>query len=72
MGVLVYVGLFIFVVGGIGMLIAAFRTSIWWGLGCIFIAPLSLLFLIMNWSAAKNPFFLQLVGIGIAFLGSKA
>lgn len=72
MNILVYLGLFVFVIGGIGTLIAAFKTSVWWGLGCLLIAPVSLLFLIMNWSVAKNPFFLQLVGVGIMLLGSYA
>jgi hypothetical protein len=72
MEILVYLGLIIFVVGGIGTLIVAFKTSVWWGLGCLFIAPVSLLFLIMNWGVAKNPFFLQLVGVCIMLLGSYA
>mgnify|MGYP001332559126 FL=1 len=68
----VYFGLVVFIIGGLGTLIAAFKTSILWGLGCLFIAPVSLLFLIMNWGVAKNPFFLQLVGVGIMLLGSYA
>lgn len=68
----VYLGLFVFIIGGIGTLIAAFKTSILWGLGCLLIAPVSLLFLVTNWSVAKNPFFLQLVGVGIMLLGSYA
>jgi len=70
--ILFYLGLFVFIVGGIGTLIAAFKTSIWWGLGCLLVAPASLLFLVMNWGVAKNPFFLQLVGVAIIFLGSYA
>jgi len=72
MNALVYLGLLIFVVGGLGTLIAAFKTSILWGIGCIIIAPLSLLFLILNWNVAKNPFFLQLLGAGIMLFGSQA
>lgn len=65
MGVLLGIGIMIAIIGGVGTLIAAFKTSIWWGLGCLFISPVSLLFLVMNWDVAKNPFFLQLVGAGI-------
>lgn len=72
MEVLLYIGLGIFIIGGIGTLIAAFKTSILWGIGCLLIAPVSLLFLIMHWSSAKNPFFLQLIGFGIMFIGSNA
>ena len=68
----VYFGLVVFIIGGLGTLIAAFKTSILWGLGCLLIAPVSIIFLITNWDVAKNPFFLQLVGVGIMLLGSYA
>ena len=71
MEALAYLGLGVFIIGGIGTLIAAFKTSILWGLGCLFIAPVSLIFLVLHWDVAKNPFFLQLAGIAMAFLGSN-
>ena len=70
--ILFYLGLFVFAIGGIGTLIVTFKTSVWWGLCCLLIPPVSLLFLIMNWGVAKNPFFLQLVGVGIMLLGNHA
>lgn len=72
MAILIYLGLAIFIIGGIGFLIVAFRTSILWGLGCLLFYPISLVFLVLNWNEAKNPFFLQLVGLGIALLGTMA
>ena len=72
MEALVYLGLFVFIIGGIGTLIAAFKTSILWGLGCLLIAPVSLLFLVTHWGVAKNPFFLQLIGVSTMLLGSYA
>ena len=71
MAVLAYIGIAIFIIGGIGTLIASFKTSILWGLGCLFIAPVSLIFLILHWDVAKNPFYLQLIGIALAFIGSS-
>ena len=71
MAALVYIGIAIFLIGGIGTLIASFKTSILWGLGCLFIAPVSLIFLILHWDVAKNPFFLQLIGIALAYIGSS-
>lgn len=68
---LTYLGLAVFVIGGIGTLIAAFKTSILWGLGCLLVAPVSLIFLILHWDVAKNPFFLQLAGIAIMFVGGS-
>ena len=72
METLAYIGRFVIFIGGIGTLIAAFKTSILWGIGCLLFAPVSLLFLIMHWQNAKNPFFLQLIGLGIVFLGASA
>ena len=71
MAALAYIGIAIFIIGGIGTLIASFKTSILWGLGCLFIAPVSLIFLILHWDVAKNPFFLQLIGIALIFIGSS-
>ena len=65
-----YLGIALIVIGAIGTLIAAFKTSLLWGLGCLLIAPVSLLFLVFHWDVAKNPFFLQLIGFALAFFAS--
>ena len=70
MEILAYFGLLLFIIGGIGFLIATFKQSILWGLCCIFIPPASFLFLILHWPEAKNPFFLQLVGLAIIVFAS--
>jgi len=67
---LIYLGFAIIIIGAIGFLIAAFRNSILWGLGCLLFYPVSIVFLILYWQEAKNPFFLQLIGLGVVFLGS--
>ncbi len=72
MQALIYLGFILIFIGGIGTLIAAFRTGILWGLGCLFIAPVSLIFLAVHWDVAKNPFFLQLIGLFIIFAGSSS
>ncbi|WP_458774766.1 hypothetical protein [Desulforhopalus sp. 52FAK] len=60
--ILFIIGLVIFIIGGIGFLIAAFKTSLLWGLGCLLLSPLQIIYLFVHWSSAKNPFFLQLIG----------
>ena len=50
---LVYVGILLSLIGGIWLLVVAFQTSIWWGLGSLFIAPVSLVFTILHWQVAK-------------------
>ena len=68
MELLALFGIGIMIIGGIGFLIAAFNESIWWGLGCLLISPISLIFLFMHWTEAKNPFFLQLAGLAVFFV----
>ncbi len=65
---LAFIGLGILVIGGIGFLVAAFKESVWWFIGCILLSPVSLLFLILHWHEAKNPFFLQLAGLIVIFI----
>ena len=70
MEVLFYIGIGIFIIGGIGTLIAAFKESLLSGLGCLLFTPISLVFLVLHWQKAKNPFFLQLVGLAVVLLGA--
>ena len=70
MEVLFYIGIGIFIIGGIGTLIAAFKESLLWGLGCLLFTPISLVFLVLHWQEAKNPFFLQLAGLAVVLLGA--
>ncbi|WP_105199599.1 MULTISPECIES: hypothetical protein [unclassified Pseudoalteromonas] len=71
MEIMAFIGIVIFLIGGIGFLIAAFKTNILWGLACLFISPVSIIYLILHWSEAKNPFFLQLAGLAVVlFSGS--
>ncbi|HEU0154133.1 MAG TPA: hypothetical protein VFQ84_12400 [Arenimonas sp.] len=65
-------GLILMVIGGLWTLFAAFSTSIWWGLGCLLFSPAALVFLILHWDVAKNPFFLQLVGVALWYFGSTS
>ena len=63
--VLAYVIMFI---GGIMVLIEAFRTSVLWGIFSILIPIVSLIFILTHWSKAKKGFLLQLLGAAIVFL----
>ncbi|GAC1332717.1 MAG: hypothetical protein NVSMB17_12210 [Candidatus Dormibacteria bacterium] len=67
--VLIAVGAIVSLVGGIMLLIAAFRASIWWGLGSIFVPFVSLIFVITHWATSRRPFFIQLAGVVLVFVG---
>jgi hypothetical protein len=62
------IGWVVCLVGGIWFLIEAFKESILWGLGCLFLGPVSIIFLIVHWQAAKRPFFLQLKGLAVILI----
>jgi len=68
--ILIALGAIISLVGGIMLLIGAFRASIWWGLGSIFVPFVSLIFVITHWATAKRPFLIQLAGVVLVFIGA--
>ena len=59
------IGGIVCLIGGIWFLVVAFRETIWWGLGCLFIPIVALVFLIMHWGDAAKPFFVSLLGVVI-------
>ena len=65
-----FIGLGIFVLGGIAFLVAAFRTSVLWGFGCLFIAPVQIIYLVGHWDDAKKPFVIQIIGGAIMFVSA--
>lgn len=67
-----WAGLLLLLVGGLFFLIAAFRESLLWGLGVLFLPIVPLIFLIVHWQRAKGPFFLQLYGVGFVLLAVLA
>jgi hypothetical protein len=67
--VLIIFGGIIAVIGGIRLIIAAFRTHMLWGLGGLFFYPIMFLFTLLNWSDAKGPFLNNLAGIVLLIVG---
>lgn len=61
-------GALVILVGGIWFIVEAFRENLLWGLGVLFLPILPLVFLILHWRRAKDPFVLQLYGIGIILI----
>ena len=61
--VLYLVGAIIALVYSVLFLVEAFKVHVGWGLGCIFVPFVSLIFLIMHWDVAKRPFLRSLLAI---------
>ncbi len=57
-------------VGTIWFLIEAFSEGALWGLGCLLIPLVSLLFLVRHFDKAKVPFLLQVLGFGLFWVVS--
>lgn len=58
-----YIGLGIFIIGGIGLLISAFSTSFLWGLAVLLLPPAAIIYLVLYWQDAKGPFKVQVFGV---------
>ena len=57
-------------VGGISLIIAAFKKSLLCGAACLFLPLVWLAFAVAHWDEAKEPISVQLVGLGIVFLSA--
>jgi hypothetical protein len=67
--ILFAVGIIVAAVGGIAMLVGAFKESVWWGLGSLFIPLVLLVFAFMHWDANKKWFFIWLSGFVLYVVG---
>lgn len=68
--ILLVTGLIVGFICGIWMLILQFQTSIFWGLGCLLIPFVALIWLVMYWEEGKYPFLYSLGAIGLIFAGA--
>ena len=67
--VIVIAGLLLVLLGYVCFVVAAFRTSVIWGLAVMFLPLVWFFFLVAEWGRAKSSFFLQLWGAAIALAG---
>ncbi len=58
------------VICALWMLILQFQTSIFWGLACLFIPLVALLWLVMYWEDGKYPFLYSLGFLVLIFAGT--
>jgi hypothetical protein len=65
--ILAVIGYIISLVGGIWLLVVAFQEGIGWGLACLLLPFVSIVFVILHWEDAKSPFLTSLAG-GVALI----
>lgn len=58
-------GWLISAVGGVWLLVAAFRTSLLWGFLTLFVPLAGIVFVFAHWDEAKRPFLVSLAGIAV-------
>ena len=68
-GLVVLVGLVISIVGGVMVLIEAFKQSIVWGLASLFIPFVILVFVALNWEVSKKGFLIAVAGTIVYVVG---
>src|ERR1700741_4850151 len=71
-GLLLATGAIIAIVGGIMVLIEAFRESFLWGIGSLLLWPVQLYFVATHWAQTKKGFLMALAGVGLIILGAVA
>jgi len=68
--ILSIIGAVVALAGGIWLAVVAFKESILWGIGCLLVPCVALIFAIMHWDKAKKPFLVELGGALLCSIGS--
>ena len=68
--VLMLAGGILLLIGSIMFIVNAFRVSVAWGLGVLFLAPVGLVFLVKNWQESKKSFLFSIVGAALIIVGA--
>ncbi len=68
--VLLVIGIVAAIVGEVMFLTVAYRRSLLWFFGCLFVPIISWVFFFLNMKATLKPFTLQVLGLLLAGLGS--
>ncbi len=66
---LLFTGSIVCIYWQIRLLVAAFKCSLWWFFGCLFVPFADLAFVLFNFEVARKPFGLSLLGLIMTGLG---
>jgi len=71
-GIVFIVGSILLLVGSLMIIVEAFKLSLWWGLGVLFIPFVGLIFVVLNWQEGRNGALVFILGSllsSVAFYG---
>jgi hypothetical protein len=57
-------------IGGLWLVVLAWQKGILWGLGCIFLPVVQLIYIALNWKQTKSAFLLLLAGFAAFFVSA--
>lgn len=66
---LFWIGVALMFFGGVWIIINGFKKSVWWGLGCLIIPFVALIFGLLNFAQNKIPLLLYVLGLILFFAG---
>jgi len=56
-------GVILLLIGNIWILVLAFKTGVWWGVGSMFIPLVGLIFTLLHLRDTWKPFLIEIVGV---------
>jgi len=59
------------IIGEVIFLVVAYKRSLWWFFGCLFIPIVELIFFFLNLRATAKPFAISAVGLLVALVGAQ-
>jgi hypothetical protein len=68
----VWGGIIFMLIGSVMILLEAFGASVLWGLGCLLLPFVQLLFVATHWHLVKKAFVIQMIGLAAFFGGTFA
>ncbi len=67
--VLLIVGYVAMLIGGIWLLVTAFKESVLWGVLSLLVPFAALVFVVKHWDVSKKPFLIQIGGVALVIAG---
>jgi len=67
---LLFAGCLGLIVGEVMFLTVAYKRSLWWFVGCLFLPPVAIVFLLLNLKTTLKPFTISVAGLFVALVGA--